>query len=324
MWVADQYLKMGKFKYVITICKQVLGMKKDHLGAHALMAAAHKGLGNEQRFKKEKRFVLKHAPKSPALYLYLAHAYLSLGDSKSAERSYKEGIGTASDRTELRMGLAALHLREGRLKKASRECQEILKKENLAPKHFLNANFALCRIGLKQRNYDEVIKRAGKVVKFYPPIPQGYMYLASAYLGKGEIPKAVEAYKKLMEANPETPVPYQELAIIYMEKLNDYQNAKHCAGEGVRRFPKDAKSQDVLGWLLYQKGEYSEALKQFQEACKLGSKNPYFLYHLGLAYQKTGNNKDAKVAFAKALDLLDPKKLPKFMGELKSRIHLCK
>ncbi|MBI5554314.1 MAG: tetratricopeptide repeat protein [Elusimicrobia bacterium] len=324
IWVAGQYLKAGKFKSVITICAQVLNVNKNNIEAHALRSAAYKGLGNKKEFQKEAKLIKKLAPKSPAFYLYLAQTYLYFKDFKEAESTYKKGLKTSSEKTELLMGLASLNAENGQLKKASDQYLQILKEKNLAIKYFLNANFGLCRIDFKNKAYDEVIKRAKLITELYPPIPQGYLFLSSAHLAKGEINQAINVYKKLMEANPESPVSFQELVLIYNDQLGDYQNALHYAVEGARKFPKDAKSQDVLGWVYYEKKKYPEALKQFQAAIRMDKKNPYYLYHLGLAHHKMGDKAKAKETFEQALNLLDPNESKEFAKELKSQINQCK
>ena len=324
IWVAGQYLRAGKFKNVISICEQVLDLKPNQIDARAYMAAAYKGMGDAEKFKKEAGLIKKQAPRSPALYLALAQTYLVLKDFKNAESSYKKGLKTASEKTELRMGLAALYAQKGRLKEASNQYLEVLKKKGIATKHFLNANFVLCRIDLQRKAYDKVIKRAGMVTDLYPPIPQGYLFLANAYLAKGETDQAIKVYKKLMGVNSKSPVSYQELALIYIDKLSDYKKAFRYAEEAARRFPKDAKSHDVLGWVYYEEGKYPEALKQFETAIRIAEDNPQYLYHLGLARYKMGDKARAKQAFEQALSLLDPKESKAFWKELKSRIDQCK
>ncbi|MBE9546488.1 MAG: tetratricopeptide repeat protein [Proteobacteria bacterium] len=323
VWVAGQYLKAGKFKEVVIICERVLAVKQSHIQALAHLAAAHRGLGNEEIFQREASLIRKLNPESPALYLSLAATYTALNDLKSAEGSYQQGLKTAADKTQLRMGLAALYLEKGRLKEASDQYLEVLKKKNLEPKHFLNANFALCRIGLQQKEYDKVIKRAGMVTDLYPPIPQGYLFLGSACLGKGKTDEAINAYKKLLKINPKSPVSYQELALIYTDKLSDYQNALYYAKEVARKFPKDAKSQDVLGWVHYQNGKYLSALTQFKTAVRLEEKNPQYYYHLGLVHQKMGNKAMAKDAFRQALGLVGSGGSKAFAEELKKLIGQC-
>lgn len=324
IWVAGQYLRACKFKNVISICEQVLGLKANQIDARAYMAAAYKGIGDEKKFNKEAGLIKKQAPGSPALYLALAQTYLALKDFKNAESSYKKGLKTASEKTELRMDLAALYAQKGRLKEASGQYLEVLKTKNIAAKHFLNANFALCRIDLQRKAYEKVIKRAGMVTDLYPPIPQGYLFLANAYLDKEKTEQAIKVYKKLMAVNPESSVSYHELALIYSDKLSDYQNALRYAEEAVQKFPEDAKSQDVLGWVYYNKGKYAEALKGFQEAVRLAQNNYQYHYHMGLAHQKMEEKIMAREAFEQALNLLGPNASKEFAKEIRNGIDQCK
>ncbi len=323
VWVAGQYLKTGKFKNVISICEQVLKMKQNHIEARARMAAAYKGLGEEEKFKKEAEHIKKQAPGSPALYLSLAQVYLSLKDFKNAENSYKKGLKTASEKTELLMGLGALYAERGRLKEASDQYKRVLKKKGLATKHFLNANFALCRIGLQKKEYDGVIKRAKMVTDLYPPIPQGYMFLGEAHVRKGEAEQAIKVYEKLMEVNPQSAVSYQELALIYTDKIKNYNKALGYALQAVKKSPKDAKSQDVLGWVYYKKGKYRKAVNRFENATSLAQGNPTYHYHLGLAKQKMDDKAGAKEVFEQAIGLLGSNESNEFTRELKSRIEQC-
>jgi len=323
IWVAGKYLQAGKFQDVISICEQVLSLQTSQIEARAYMAAAYKGMGDENKFNIEAGLIKKQTPDSSALYLALAHMYLSQNNFKKAEAYYKQGLQKATAKVELRMGLASLYKKEGRLKEAENQYMEVLTDKNIAPKHFLNANFALCRIKLKKKEYDEVIQLAKKAIKNYPPIPQSYTYLAQAYLAQDKTEQAIDVYKKLMIANSQSPAPYNELAILYSEKVSDLQNAIGYAKEGIRKFPKDGKLYDVLGWIYYNEKNYKKAQKNFQEAIQLSPNNPLYFYHLGLLHLQNGEKANAKDAFNQALGLLDQKTAKKFAAEIKSRITQC-
>ncbi len=149
------------------------------------------------------------------------------------------------------------------------------------------------------------------------------MFLANAYLGKEETDSAIKVYKKLMTAAPESPISYQELALIYIDKLSDYQNALRYAEEAAQKFPKDAKSQDVLGWVYYSNEKDAKAFTGFQEAVRLSPNTPQYHYHLGLALQKTGNKAKAKDTFEQTLKLLNQNTSKEFAEEIKNKIDQC-
>jgi len=321
--VSRQYLKAGKFVEVVTICERVAGMQKDNVEAMALQAAAYKGLGDDAKYDATARLVRKLAPESPALYLAMATTYAALKDPKKEEEMYRKGLESAVDKPELYMGLGAFYAGESRLEEAANQYKQVLVEKNLAAKYFLNASFALCRIELQQKAYDQVIKRAKTITELYPPLPQGYVFLASAYLAKNAAPQAVETYEKLLKVNPATPVPYQELALIYEDRLGDHAKALRYAKEAADKFSDDAKSHDILGWILFNQKDYPEARKRFERAVGMGKNNPQYLYHLGLSHQQAGEKEKAKKAFEEGLKFVDEKDDGGFAGELKKRIGEC-
>ena len=60
---------------------------------------------------------------------------------------------------------------------------------------------------------------------------------------------------------------------------------------------------DVLGWTLYQNGEYQEASLYAQEALKLGTKDALMLFHAGMVTFKLGRFDEAKGYLGQALAL---------------------
>lgn len=324
LWVAEQYLKRGKFKEVIRISRQINNRFPRNIRAHAHLAAAYKVTGSDKEFKKESEEIKKLAPESPLLFLSLATAYLSLKDNIKAEETFKKGINLSSDNTELRMSLALLYNQTGRPKKAREEYLLILNTKDLAMDNFLNASYALCNIYQQEGKFEKAVKIANNTINLYPPIPKGYQLLSSICLKKGDTNQAIKTYEKLMKANAQVPVPYQELALIYADVVKNYKKGLNYAVEGVKRFPKDAKSQDVLGWMYYNKGKYPDALKYFKEAVSLDKHSSYFLYHLGLAYQKLGNKDQAIEVFEQALNSLDPHIAKKFYQEISKQLKQCK
>lgn len=321
--VARQFLKTGKFHEAAAICERVINMKQDDVDAHACLAGAYKGLGKDERYEKEAKTVRELAPGSPALFLSLAAAYSALDDPNGSERAFKEGLKSSSDKTELLMGLGELYISQNRFKEAADQYLKVLDQKDLEPKYFLNASFALCRLDLQQGSYDQVIDRARRITELYPPLPQGYQFLGSAYLAKDKPSKAVAVYERLLKANSETPVPYQELAIIYLERMKDPTMALQYASEGARKFQDDPKSQDVLGWVHLQQGNHAEALKCFEHAANKEKTNPFYLYHMGLAHLEMGHKKEAKRTFEDALRIVDKNDPGNLGEELRKRIKQC-
>jgi Flp pilus assembly protein TadD len=78
--------------------------------------------------------------------------------------------------------------------------------------------------------------------------------------------------------------------------------------------PKSAAVMDTLGWIYYLKGSYLNAVAELQESAALEPDNAVINYHLGMAYYKNGQTKDARNSLEKALKIQE-----KFKGADEAR-----
>jgi tetratricopeptide (TPR) repeat protein len=67
--------------------------------------------------------------------------------------------------------------------------------------------------------------------------------------------------------------------------------------------PKNPAVLDTLGWIYYKKGLYRSAIVELEQSHEKIQTNPVILYHLGMAYLKNDQKKEAKAALEKALEL---------------------
>ena len=321
IWVASEYLKRGKFENVVLVCQEILKMKKDNVEAQSALAAAYVGLGNEEKAQ-ELVEALSQSP-SAALPAFLARAYLYLHNFQQAEEQYIKAITLSDDSVEYRLELGNFYLDRGRLEDASLQFLSVLKQKDISMAHFVNANFEICKIDMQKEHYGKVVKRAKMMIDLYPPVEQGYNFLAYAYIGNGTPEKSINVYMLLKKNNPASPTPFQEMALIYLDKLNDPAKALQIAREGVEKFPDSAKSQDVLGWVLYTLNKEQESVQTFEKALQLAPDHPFYLYHLGLALQQKGDLNKAKVIFKKAQEKIDREKQQELFNELARKISEC-
>jgi len=322
-WTAGRYLQKKQFQDAVELCKKILNHNQNSLKAKAYLAAAYKGLGDETLFKSQSAIFEKQHPESDELFLGLAWTYSALGDLKNAEATCKKGIKIVTKPESLIMELATILLKQNKIDEAKTEYKNVLKQKDIATKNFLNANFALCRIGLEQKDFKDVVKRAKMLTELYAPIPQSYKFLGDAYIGQKKFENAVNTYKKLIDANPKSELPYQEIPLIYNDKIKDTTKALSYAKKGVQKFSDNPKTMDIYGWILYSNQEYSKALQQFEAAIKISENNPWFYYHAGMACQKLEDKSNALKNYKKALDLLENKPAKEFKNQIKNLINQC-
>lgn len=317
------YLGRGDLNQVVSIAEQILALQPENLQALALRAATFRGDNHEEKFEDAAHLFYRQAPDSALLQLFLAEMYLGKGNLRKAESAYQKGLASDPADIDSRMGLAVLYGGQGKVTEATTEYNTVLKAGNLAPKDFLNASYALCRLDLQQKKYDKVIERANRVADLYPPVAVSYQLLAAAYLGKNQADQAIAAYTRLLQAAPDSAVPYQELAVLYAEKIANFEKGLEYGNQAVKKSPQDAKSHDVLGWIHFLQQRYEPALISFAEAVKLAGKNPFYLYHHGLALEKLGRKEEAGKSFQRALALLGQDNTP-FAQELRAAGNRCR
>jgi tetratricopeptide (TPR) repeat protein len=93
------------------------------------------------------------------------------------------------------------------------------------------------------------------------------------------------------------------LAYLYSEKLNNLDRAHELARRSRELLPDDPRIADTLGWILYRRGEYAQALVHLQESAGRLGQLGEVQYHLGMAHYALGNEAPARTAFQLALNL---------------------
>ena len=134
------------------------------------------------------------------------------------------------------------------------------------------------------------------------------------YEAKGDLSNAQAAYEKVLADAPRFALAANNLAYLYSEHGGDQEKALQLAQTAKEVAPDDPRISDTLGWILYKRGVYRQALGQLQESASKLADNPAVQYHLGLTYYKLGNTEGAKRALGKALTLD-----PRFQGSEEAR-----
>jgi tetratricopeptide (TPR) repeat protein len=124
--------------------------------------------------------------------------------------------------------------------------------------------------------------------------------LALLYERMQDYPKERDAYEKLLAINPNFVPALNNLAYLYTERLNDLNKAYDLARKAHDLQPQDAAAGDTLGWVLYKRGDYQQALTILQESAEKAADNPEIQFHLGMTAYMMGQTDLAKVALKKA------------------------
>jgi tetratricopeptide (TPR) repeat protein len=92
------------------------------------------------------------------------------------------------------------------------------------------------------------------------------------------------------------------LAVLYSEQLGQLDKASELAKKAREVSPSDAHAADTLGWILFKKGDYGNALPLLQERVSKLPDLPEIQFHAGMAHYMMGEERPARFALEKAVD----------------------
>ncbi|MBN1258451.1 tetratricopeptide repeat protein [Candidatus Peregrinibacteria bacterium] len=127
--------------------------------------------------------------------------------------------------------------------------------------------------------------------------------LADLYLDRQQYAESVESYKKVLELNKEDVNAFVRPVWIYLDYLNNPDEALKLAETALAAFPDNPLAYNLLGWSQLYKKDYKNAEKNLLKALELNPNLAAAYYNLGRLYEENGNKGEAMKVYQKAYDL---------------------
>ena len=263
----------------------------------------------------------------------LGEMYQQNGDTVQAIKIYKKMKELFPEDMQVRVALGRLYLDINDNTSAYMEFEKIQKQE---PK---NASGWLWQgINLVQMDsLDAAVENLQKALELSPHNPLGNYYLGILYIQKDRPGEAIPHLNNALIFNPDW-IPalislancyegikqysmadslYQEVLKIDPENatvLNNYgyslsirgiqlDRALSMAEKAVKQSPENGSFLDTMGWILYKKGRFEEALEYLEKAFNKRDDSAEVADHLGDVYKRLGMDEKAKMSWEKALEL---------------------
>jgi cellulose synthase operon protein C len=146
---------------------------------------------------------------------------------------------------------------------------------------------------------------AGRLEKFLASRPNDAHALAlggQVYMQKKEFEKARVAFEKHLAVKPDSNAVavMNNLSYLYSERFNLPDRGLELARRARELDPNSPSVADTLGWILFGRKEYPQALELISEAATKLPTNGEIQFHLGRVSQVTGRLDEARTAFQKA------------------------
>lgn len=177
------------------------------------------------------------------------------------------------------------------------------------------------RYGEAVEVYDQALNRVGTLE------PRHWSVLYARGMSHERIgawKRAEQDFLTALDLVPEQPYVLNYLGYSWVEQGINLRKARDMIERAVAQRPTDGYIVDSLGWVLYQLGDYDEAVKHLERATELRPHDPVIIDHFADALWRAGRTAEARFQWRRALsfgpesDLVDviQRKVRAGLGEL--------
>jgi tetratricopeptide (TPR) repeat protein len=149
---------------------------------------------------------------------------------------------------------------------------------------------------------DDAIKALQDGIKASNGAPQLTEDLAALHEKIGRPDAAIAVYENLLKADPDSAAAANNLAMLLVTYRSDKPSLDRARSLTERlASSRNPAFIDTWGWVLYQRGEYADAVTALQKAVDKAPHAPVLLYHLAMAQLKSGARDSARTNLDQAL-----------------------
>jgi tetratricopeptide (TPR) repeat protein len=168
------------------------------------------------------------------------------------------------------------------------------------------ASFQLAQLLAQQGDRVEAQRRFQAMVEREAYELDAQLWLANLEERARNYPAAIDGYRRVLGMNSKNVVALNNLAYLLTNQGGELDEALRYAEEAQALAPDNPDVEGTLGWVLYRKHLYENAVPSLKHAAqKDGADNNEAAvvrkYHLGLAYLKTGERNPGVKLLASAL-----------------------
>lgn len=169
---------------------------------------------------------------------------------------------------EATLGLASAYVEQSRLDEAEGMLQRILQAN---PRH-VDARLLQARIDRARGDLDKAIEEIKEVVEI-SPVTRVQMQLANLYQKQGDLDAAVSVYQTVLQENPSYEEAYVPLldALLQLQRFDEIQRVAHL---GMERFPGEAQYPFALAQMYHRQGNVEQQLAMLKQAGEMAPDNP--------------------------------------------------
>lgn len=255
--------------------------------------------------------ILQTAPESDKVRFYLAAVYEEKRDFKNALEQYIMIEKTSGYFEEARLHAAFIAKLMGDPDKAMSVLKESIDKKIENPQSY----FLMSQLFEEKKDFKNALNTLKTAeVKFHKS--SDVYYHLGILLDKMNLKDdMIVNMQKVIEIEPEHAQALNYLAYTWADSGKNLEQAESYARKAVEKENEDAFIMDTLGWVLFKKGKFKEAVTVLEKAHEMQPQVSIISEHLGDIYTKMNLHSKARLLFIKAVEAeadLDRKKEIKY------------
>lgn len=329
--LADIRIRQGDVNSAAASLRQLVQQEPQRADAQLLLADLYRAQGNFDEALAIYRELGELFPQNPQVPMLTGAVLLQQNKNNAARKSFAQALDLAPDYLPALGQLVELDLQE---KKYPDALQRLTKQLERTP-NAVEPRLLQARVNLAQGNTNQAEATLSKAIELQPDYRAAYLLLAQIYVASNQQQKALDDLHQDLAKNPKDTIALMQIAIIqtlqkdyeaardtyegilkinrkhsqtlnnlaymYSEQLGQLDKAYDKARQARELLPSDPHIADTLGWILYRKEQYPQALNLLQESAAKLSDEPEIQYHLAMAYYMMGGETPARIAFQRAL-----------------------
>ena len=228
--------------------------------------------------------------------------YFALQEKDSAKYFYKKAVDINGNNLQLWQNLLSLEMENNNFESVIDYANEALSYFPNQPVLYLYAGTA----SFSLRNFKNAImfwEQGKSIVYGNDRMKSSFAaQLADAYHADKQYEKAFKAYEEAIKANPNNYFAINNYTYYLSLKKQNLDRAKELSARMVKANPDNATFLDTHAWVLFQNGEYKEALNYLEKAVQ-NQASATIVEHYADALYKTGQKEKALEQWKRAKSL---------------------
>jgi tetratricopeptide (TPR) repeat protein len=330
--LGEANLRVGAAQAVVASMQSLLKRSPSLAQAQVLLAAAYQSLGQLDDAAAIFLEQIRVSPESARSYLGLGLIRREQGKMAEARTAFEKAQELEPENLAAVQQLVELDIWSQDFNSASqRIARQLEKTPRSADAHFFEG-----KLYSAQGKWDRAEAALLKTLELDPDYSNAYDLLISTYIATNKLTQAIDqlnsllsknpnnvrllmlsglmhdkssqfaqardAYEKLLSLRPDFALALNNLAYLYAERLNQLDKAYDLARKAHALKPDDPATADTLGWILYKRADFDQALTLLKESAAKLPNIPEVQFHLGMAYYMMGRIEAARTALRQAAD----------------------